>query len=161
MDKIGTIRELLEKLQGYSPSGFAVALHVQFTTPRFLFQSYDREWMDLYSAKGLVMHDPTVRWGLENAGMVDWADLAANDPADVMGQARAHGLAHGLTLSVVEGDSKSVGSFSRGDRPFTGSEKDKISDLFRDLHLATLSVTDGDRDLEDMLKRLSVDLTHR
>jgi LuxR family transcriptional regulator len=159
MDHLAEIREILRELQAKSPTGFAVALHISFTTPRFLFQTYSRTWSKVYSEKGLVMHDPTVRWGLEHEGAIDWDDLADRDPADVIGQARAHGMAHGLTVSLVEDGSRSVGSFSRGDRGFAAGEQAELDGLFRRLHRATAQQQGAD-EIADVLKRLSVELTH-
>jgi LuxR family transcriptional regulator len=159
MDKLAGIRGMLEDIQRLCGSGYAIALHIRFTTPRFLFQTYPRRWTDVYSAKGLVMHDPTVRWGLEHVGRIDWADLGAFDPADVIGQARAEGILHGFTLATTAGDSRSIGSFSRGDRPFAADELDRLGELFGRLHAETAAVGD-EALLRDLLRQLSVDLTH-
>jgi len=51
------IHRLLEEVQKIATAGFALALHVRFTTPTFLFQTYDKEWLDYYSQNGFVMSD--------------------------------------------------------------------------------------------------------
>ena len=58
-----SIAAVLQDFDQRSPAGFAVALHFDFTTPTFLFQTYPKRWMDYYSAGGLVMHDPVARMG--------------------------------------------------------------------------------------------------
>ncbi len=68
MDENTKIGQLLGELDDLCPSGYAIALHIRYTTPAFLFQTYPKEWMEYYSQNGLVLHDPTVRWGLANTG---------------------------------------------------------------------------------------------
>ena len=75
MNRKESIAALLHELDQRSPSGFAIALHVVFTRPTYLFQTYAKPWMDHYSEAGLVMHDPVVRWGLQNVGRLRWSDL--------------------------------------------------------------------------------------
>jgi len=162
MDRIGVVRENLAELQELCPKGFAVALHVNFTTPRFLFQTYERDWMREYSSKGMVLDDPTVRWGLEHEGLIDWAELETDDAKGVLAQARAHGLNHGFTLALVDTDSRSVGSFVREDRAFRDEEKEQVQARFRSLHEATLLGSEqAAASMADFLKSLSVELTHR
>ena len=160
MDRISEIRENLAEMQRLSPMGFAVALHVSFTTPRFLFQTYARDWMRHYSEKGLVLDDPTVKWGLEHDGVVDWADLAKDDARGVLAQAQEYGLRHGVTVSVYEEGSRSVGSFAREDRAFSAEEQDTLKELFGQLHRATRVGPDEEPSLTTLLKSLSVDMTH-
>lgn len=160
MEKIDTIRAVLNRMHALSTSGFAIALHVEYTTPRFLFQTYDKAWVNHYSQRGLVMQDPTVRWGLEHEGAVDWADLAAEDPADVLGQARAHGMAHGVTIAVAAEGTRSLGSFSRGERAFAPDEISDLREMVSTLHGETAGLDRNDIPLDEMLRRLSVELTH-
>ena len=94
-----TIQDKLGKLKEAAPAGYALAMHVRFTAPTFLFQTYDRKWLDYYSQNGLVMSDPTVHWGFENRGFVLWSDLVASDTAKVMEQAATYGLNYGVTCS--------------------------------------------------------------
>ena len=78
MNKKESIAALLHSLDQRSPSGFAIALHIRFTPPTYLFQSYPKPWLDHYSQAGLVMHDPIVRWGLQNVGRLRWSDLGVD-----------------------------------------------------------------------------------
>ena len=161
MDRLGEVRGILADMQRLCPSGFAVALHVRYATPRFLFQTYRRDWMQRYSEKGMVLDDPTVKWGLQNDGVVDWSDLEVQDEKGVLAEARAHGLRHGFTIAVYDAESRSVGSFARGDRAWTPEEKQSLDALFRRLHAVTMVGEAETAPLSGLLKSLSVELTHR
>jgi LuxR family transcriptional regulator len=100
-------------LKTIATAGFAPAFHVRFTTPTFLFQTYPKDWLDYYSQNGLVMSDPTVMWGFENTGAVDWAALQANDSAGVLAKAAEYGLKHGATYATEIDGSHSIGTFAR------------------------------------------------
>ena len=65
MTQRASIAALLHDLDQRSPAGFAIALHIRFTTPTYLFQTYPKRWLDHYSSAGLVVHDPVVRWGFQ------------------------------------------------------------------------------------------------
>ena len=94
----------------FAPTGYAAALHINFTTPDFLFQTYPADWLAIYSQKGFVMQDPTVLWGFENLGTVRWSDLTRNDHAGVMKEATKFGMKYGLTVAVEQGGSRSIAS---------------------------------------------------
>ncbi|SDL41102.1 autoinducer binding domain-containing protein [Aliiruegeria lutimaris] len=160
MDDIGQVRGILAEINGACDAGFAVALHVSFSTPRFLFQTYRPDWAKVYSERGLVMHDPAVKWGLHNEGIIDWADQEADDPANVFALARDHGLKHGFTVGVNAGGTRSVGAFARTENPFTGEQVTSISDNFRCLHDLTQVDTSDHAVLSELLKKLSIELTH-
>jgi LuxR family transcriptional regulator, quorum-sensing system regulator SdiA len=160
MTRRASIAALLHDLDARSPAGCAIALHIRFTRPAYLFQTYPQRWRDHYTARGLVMHDPTVRWGLQNSGHVRWADLEAIDAAGVLDEARGFGLMNGVTLAAVTPGSRSIASFARADRDFEDAEIREIEDLLRALHEATLEP--GALDAEDRraLTELSIRLTH-
>ena len=73
------VGKVLERLDSACPSGFAIALHIKFSSPRYLFQAYPAEWIAYYTANGLVMRDPTVHWGFENTGHIRWSALEVAD----------------------------------------------------------------------------------
>ncbi|SNT16982.1 autoinducer binding domain-containing protein [Tropicimonas sediminicola] len=160
MDDTREIRDILAEIQGRCNAGFAVALHVHYTTPRFLFQTYEPAWAKVYSERGLVLRDPTVRWGLENEGMIDWSALEHDDPAGVLKLAREHGIHYGFTHAIADGGSRSVGSFARKDTDFSEEDREVLSSMFLQLHRGT-HVADGEEDaIAEMLRKLSVELTH-
>lgn len=151
---------ILEAIRTAAPAGFAIALHIQFTAPRYLFQAYPRDWMETYSREGLVLQDPTVRWGFAHTGTVRWSDLAADDPAGVMARAAAHGLAYGFTVAIDSEGSRSVASFARSDREFTDAEIAEVARLLGALHAETLAAETLSPADHEALKRMSVLLTH-
>lgn len=160
MTKSDNIAEQLQKIADLCPSGYAIALHIRFTTPAFLFQTYDKDWMEHYSKKGLVLHDPTVRWGFANTGLCPWSELEAEDTHGVFEAARHHGLHHGFTLSLTDGGSRTVASFTRPDRPHSEDEVALIRDMLDSLHARTADPDSLPAAERDLLHELSVTLTH-
>lgn len=155
-----SIAVLLRDLDQRSPSGFAIALHIRFTTPAYLFQTYPRRWMDYYSEHGMVVNDPTVHWGLRNVGRIRWSDLEAMDSAGVLEAARNHGLENGLTVAILNGGTRTIASFARPDRNYDDFEMDEIEEMLVELHEHTATfpeLTDDDR---RALRDLSIRLTH-
>ncbi len=150
----------LAQLDALCSSGYAIALHIRYTTPKFLFQTYDKEWMKTYSEKGLVLKDPTVMWGFGNTGIARWSDLTELDEAGVLTMANKYGLEHGFTFAIDSGESKSITSFARGDRDFTNVEIDKISGIVQELHDYTANIEKISPEEVEQLKNLSVDFTH-
>lgn len=159
MDREASIAGLLEQLSESCPAGFAVALHIKFTAPRYLFQSYRRDWIDYYSKHALVLQDPTVRWGFENTGSIRWSALAERDADGVMDMAADHGLAFGFTAALEDGGSRSVASFARADREFTDGEMTGISAVLHRLHEETRAAETLSPEDDAALKRLSIFLT--
>lgn len=152
--------ELLQRLRRRSPAGFAIALHIEFTTPRYLFQAYDKDWLDFYSARGLVMQDPTVGWAFANNGAIRWSALADNDPAGVLARAAEHGLRYGVAIALDDGGSKTMASFARDDRELSEIDIAGLSADLRALHMQTLGTKVLDPDIHATLKRMSIFLTH-
>lgn len=120
-----------------APGGFAMAFHVNFTRPAFLIQNYPAEWTQIYSARGYVMTDPTVKWGFENAGTIRWSDLGAPAADGVLAEAARHGLTFGLTHVTDIGGTRSMTSFARPDREFEGAEVAEIERHVDAIHMAT------------------------
>lgn len=136
-----SLTDILDRVRALSPAGHAIALHVQFTTARYLFQAYGRVWVEHYSQNGLVMHDPTVRWGLSHEGVRRWSDMRDEDSMGTLEEARRHGLAHGVSIAQVLDGSRSLAGFARPDRPFSGEE---IAELERLLHRLARMTADPD-----------------
>lgn len=154
------IEQKLVALKAMADAGYAIALHVEFTAPSLLFQTYDRKWLDYYSQNGLVMSDPTVHWGFENRGHVSWSALKANDPQDVLSQAAKFGLNHGVTCSVGEEAQPSIGSFARSDRPFETAEAEELVASLQELHELTNNIKELSPETSDALRRLAIEYTH-
>lgn len=152
------ISVLLTQLHSASPAGFAIALHVRFTAPRYLFQSYAKEWLDTYSHEGLVLHDPVVRWGFGNEGAVRWSAL--EDPAGVLDRAAAHGLRYGAVIAFVHDASRTMAGFARGDRELSDNEIASLGSTLAELHDLTRSIEAFSPDVHRTLKQMSIYLTH-
>lgn len=158
MESQERIGALLARMRETSPAGFAIALHVRFTAPRYLFQSYEKTWLDTYSREGLVLHDPVVRWGFTNEGTVRWSDL--DDPAGVMTRARAFGMTYGAVIALIHDGSRSMGGFARSDREMTDAEVASLRSDLGELHDITAGVEAFSPAVHTTLKQMSVYLTH-
>tara|TARA_R110002096_G_scaffold275928_1_gene469649 strand:+ start:836 stop:1321 length:486 start_codon:yes stop_codon:yes gene_type:complete len=154
------IRHILGDLMDTATAGFALAFHVRFTTPSFLFQTYPKDWLDYYSQNGLVMSDPTVAWGFENTGAIGWSDLTASDSAGVLAKAAEFGLKHGATCATGSDESRSIGSFARADRDFTDAERAMCMEKLEILHAATSKMRALSPETAAALRTMSVQFTH-
>ena len=160
MTKQSIIKDRLVTLKEKAPAGYALALHVHFTAPTFLLQTYDRKWLEYYSKQGLVMTDPIVRWAFENRGRRFWSDLASDDPANVLQAAADHGLAHGVVCSVGNDHSFSIGGFARNDRAYTEAEADELSAFMEEVHDLTNNLKVLSPETAAELTKLSIEYTH-
>jgi LuxR family transcriptional regulator len=154
------IAALLHEFDQRSPAGFAIALHIQFTRPTYLFQTYPKRWLDHYSAAGMVVHDPTVHWGFHNIGYIRWTDLEAIDAGGVLESAKDFGIMNGVTVSLYVSNSRSIASFARADRDYDELEMQDLEDLLAQLHRATINPDSLGKADRKALTELSIKLTH-
>ena len=154
------ILDALKTLDALAPLGYAIALHIIYTAPRFLFQTYDEAWMKYYSANGLVLKDPTVLWGFENTGTTRWSDLTDRDPDGVLDMAREHGLAYGFTFASRDEEMPSIASFARSDREFTDQEIAEISAIVDEVRRKTARLDSLTPEQCEALRQLSISFTH-
>lgn len=159
MSSRASIAALLQDLDGRSPAGLAIALHIRFTRPTYLFQTYPKRWIDHYSSTGMMVYDPLVRWGLQNVGRVRWADLEDIDVRGVLEEAKDYGLMNGVCLALVHSGSRTIAGFARADRDYVEAEVDEIEEVLARLHEATLGFGDLDPDDKQALTDLSIRLT--
>lgn len=155
-----SVAALLHDLDRRSPAGCAIGLHIAFTTPRYMFQSYPKRWMDYYSGSGLLMQDPTIRWGMNNVGRILWGDLEAMDGAGVLERAKDFGIMNGVTIALYAGGTRSIASFARSDRDYEPEEIAELESLLEELHRATASIEALNDEDRSALQELSVRLTH-
>jgi LuxR family transcriptional regulator, quorum-sensing system regulator SdiA len=160
MGQKASIAALLYQLDQRSPAGFAIALHIRFTRPTYLFQTYPKRWMDHYSAAGLVVHDPTVHWGFHSLGHIRWADLEAIDSRGVLEQAKDFGIMNGVTIAVLGDGSRSIASFARADRDYDEAEMQELEHTLARLHGATIGLGQLSASDQRALTELSIKLTH-
>ncbi len=159
MDSQTTISTILSQFRQDHPDGFAIALHIKFTAPRYLFQAYDSEWIETYSREGLVLRDPTVRWGFANTGTIRWSVLAETDSAGVLARAAQHGLRYGATLALDSDGSRSVASFANAERELTDPEIATLARRLDELHRLTRGIETLTPRFHETLKQLSIFLT--
>ena len=126
------IMTIINGLRPQFDTGYAVALHVQYTRPKLLFVGYSDAWADHYSAKGYMLIDPVVRWCMANSGWVSWDSLA--DPDGVLADARRFGIENGITCCVGDPQSRSFGNFSRSTGAFGADEAEELLALTQKLH---------------------------
>ena len=158
-DRAG-IAALLHELDDRSPAGFAAAMHIRFTTPTYLFQSYPKRWIEHYSAAGMVVHDPTVHWGFHNLGHIRWTELEEIDRAGVIEKAKDFGIMNGVTVAVFLSGSRSIASFARADREYLEAEMADLEEIFGNLHRATIGLGELTPSDQRALTELSITLTH-
>ncbi len=160
MDHQTEIQKCLTHLQGLAPAGYAMAFHVKFTTSDFLFQTYSKDWIEVYSQEGLLMKDPIVAWTFSNNGWIRWTDLAADDPAGVLERAKAFGMNYGFAAAIERMGSRSVMGFSRTDREFTDAEIAEIMEISEKMHDTTASAGTLSPETREVLRKMSISFTH-
>jgi LuxR family transcriptional regulator len=154
------IFSILADLQTMAPAGYALAFHIRYTTPQYVFQTYAKDWISHYNKNGLVLQDPIVAWTFANTGTCRWSDLETNDPAGVLDKAKAFGMQYGIALGIEANNSKTVCGFARSDREFTDSEAAELSRLCVELHELTAETGPLDAGTAAELRRLSIEYTH-
>lgn len=152
------LSSVLSGFKDRAESGYAMGLHIQFTTPAFFFQSYPRPWLDHYSKAGLLVNDPTVSWCFENTGVCRWSDM--DDPAGILEQAAEFGMKYGIVYATTSGGSHSMSGFARPDREYNDEEIAEIVERFEALHEATRDQAALDPDTVEQLKKMSIMVTH-
>ncbi len=160
MDKRASIAGLLAELTELCPGGFALALHIKYNAPTFLFQTLPEKWVQHYSKHGFVIRDPAVHWAFENTGFIRWRDLAQNDPTGIMEQYRVYGLTYGFTGSIHNDHSRTLAGFARSDRDYLDVEIDEIMHLLEDLDVLTAGIDVLSAKDKAALQAMSIRLTH-
>jgi len=86
------------ELKQLAPVGYDIALHIKDTTPVHRLLDYPDSWVAHYRAQVYGLRDPVVAWALSEVGSLRWSAITLSDPFDILGQARAHGLAYRATV---------------------------------------------------------------
>jgi LuxR family transcriptional regulator len=147
-DSLG-IEDQLGVLEGMSPCGYFLGLHIRFATPLILFQTYSRAWVDHYSAQAYQLRDPMIAWAFSREGVVRWSEIDVPDHAGVLRDASEFGMPFGACVSFGAITSRSIAGFARADREFRAAELSELRDVVQHLHLATEppeSLTPAQRD---------------
>lgn len=136
IEKVANVTALYKRLAALCDTGFALAVHIRYTRPALLYQTYSAAWIDQYNEQGFMLSDPTVRWGLTNTGSMIWDDLAADDSAGVLLAAREFGLVNGWTYATGPATSRSMASMTRS-TPFSAAQCDDIRAIIDEIHRET------------------------
>lgn len=124
----------LEELRLSALAGYFIGLHIRFTSPLMVYQTYDQRWVEHYTANAFVLRDPATIWGMANTGAVRWSDPAFADPHRILPEAAAFGLRYGLTVACGPPSSRSIAGFSRKDREFDDKELRSIQHCVQRMH---------------------------
>ena len=152
-EKEAAVAEILSGFNTLCDRGYALAVHIRYTRPTILYQTYSTEWADHYSEKGYMLSDPVVLWGLTNTGWVEWASLQGNDQVGVIADAVAHGLLNGWTYSVGPAASRTIAGLTRS-VPFTAAERAEMAALVDKLHAVTEGFETFPPEVQDRLRSL-------
>lgn len=132
-------------------------MHLEFTTSRYILQTYPKAWMDEYSRRGFLLMDPTVRWGVENLGWIRWSDLAPLDQGGVLPAAAEFGLKYGVSIAVEGEGTRSLGSFASAEKDFSEAEIETLSRDLAKLHALTSGIEADSAD-DKALRQLAASL---
>jgi LuxR family transcriptional regulator len=152
------ISEALGELNKLAPTGYALGIHIEYTTPKFMFQTYPKAWLDYYSSNGLIMSDPMVAWAFQELGSMRWSQL--DDPNGVFAKAAEYGMPFGVVISAESDDSRTICGFANADREFTDEEIAQIEALVLSIHQNTADTAQLDAGTVDQLKKMSIMVTH-
>ncbi|TCO72335.1 helix-turn-helix transcriptional regulator [Rhodovulum euryhalinum] len=133
------IKRFSDRLTELAPAGCYVALRVGFSYPAEELNRLPEAWVQHYTAHGLVVHDPVMKWAYAHTGTTTWDRIGVEDPRGVLKEARRHGLRHGAVTSVLFPDDqgrRSYGNFVRSDRPFSAVEMHELLAIVTQLHKA-------------------------
>ena len=128
----------LDTVSSLSPSGYYIALRVGFAFPVEEINALPGGWVEHYTHNRFMLYDPVIRWAYANTGTARWSELVGDDPRNVFGQARPHGLRYGAVVSVFDGNAdgqRSYGSFARADREFEDLEIRTLAAFMKRRHL--------------------------
>jgi len=108
-----------------APAGHYIALRIGFAFPLEEVNAWPADWVEHYTQRRYMLHDPVIRWIYTNIGAVRWSQIGLDDPHDVLLRAREHGLRYGVAICIFDGNAegqRSFGSFARHDREFEDHE---------------------------------------
>lgn len=150
MQQMEGINHWLDVLKEKAPTGYAIALHIEFNAPKLLFQTYPVAWINHYEEKGYILNDPVVMWGFQNLGTCRWSDLDAIDARGVLIEAKSFDMNYGFVASIDVNSKNTIGGFSRSDREFTDAEITEITEILEMIHneeVSAIKLTDKQKAL--------------
>lgn len=151
--KSAVVAQYLGRLEEICDRGFALAIHIRYTRPTLLYQTYSQDWADHYSVKGYMLSDPVVRWGLTHTGWVEWASLTGDDPEGVIAAAVSFGLTNGWTYATGPVGSRTIAGLPRS-TAFSQDELDELGRIVDAIHDATEGFEQFPAATQDKLRNL-------
>lgn len=148
------MREVLAQIGSICDTGFALAIHIRFTRPALLYRTYQMDWIEHYSEKGFMLTDPVVHWGLMNSGKVLWDDLAEQDTAGVLSDAKSFGLMNGWTYSVGPANSRTISGHTKSGADFTDQQSAELQALVQKAHDETEGIESFSPEVMDAMRLL-------
>lgn len=130
---IDALPSLLDCAKEVATFGIAIAIDIQFTTPKLMFETYPIEWRKYYAENGLLMNDQTVAWAFENSGFLDWNELSTEGNNKVLLAASSFGLNYGISCATVFEEKRSMAGFGRTETAFSASEAQELNSIFEDI----------------------------
>jgi DNA-binding CsgD family transcriptional regulator len=130
-----------DQIEQFSPAGFYVALRVGFSFPEEELNQLPENWVEFYTTRGLVVHDPVMKWVYGNLGVARMADITLPDPHQIRAKAVAFGLQFGAVISVMtpaDRGRRSYGLFFRDDRDFCDLDLEALHVIVKHLHSGNL-----------------------
>ena len=122
---------------GLAPAGYYVALRVGFILPSNERNTMPQAWIDHYTRRGYLVHDPVIRWVYSNSGVMRWSAIRLPDPRNVMRVAAEYGMRFGAAVScppIGDNGQRSFGTFARSDREYTDPELSLLKERFFQMH---------------------------
>jgi DNA-binding CsgD family transcriptional regulator len=121
-----------------APAGYYVALKLGFFSPEEELNAYAPQWIDHYTAHGLALHDPLMRWVYAHTGSRMWSDLEIPDPMSVLTAYGTFGMRFGAVVCFMADEDRprrTFGCFAREDRELNEVEIKLAEATLRAAHL--------------------------
>ncbi|PTM80370.1 helix-turn-helix transcriptional regulator [Cereibacter johrii] len=136
--KLMHLSDMREAFLQVAQAGFYVALRLGFYSPEDELNTFPEQFVELYTARGLALQDPLMRWTFTNHGALRWSAVDLPDPLGVVARYRQYGMRYGATICLAGRGpvpKKSFGIFARGDREFSDAEIVDLRELLTTLHV--------------------------
>lgn len=120
-----------------APAGYYVAVRIGFAFPVEERNHLPPEWVARYTAEGMMLHDPVVKWVYAHTGAIRWSTLESEDSRGVLHKAAQYGLRYGVAVCCRDRDGaglRSFGMFARADREYANDEIALLQLYIRQLH---------------------------
>jgi LuxR family transcriptional regulator len=153
------LKHKIEEVSWLAPAGLQISLRIRFVSATNAINTYPPKWIQKYTALGLMMHDPCMKWVYENTGVCRWSSLTSHDTHNVFHMAESYGLNFGATISCqteMDSGNRSIATFGRSDREFEDAELVHLHKFIKSLHDAAappISITNAEIEALQLLKR--------